>query len=83
MATNLVSKKWHATNPNGGPMEYAVVKATSGPLMLPSDVAQKFDPDFKTHLAKYAKDCGALFNDFAAAFAKLMASGAPQKPCAA
>ena len=46
-------------------------------MMLPSDLALVADPAFRKWVEKYAADEQLFFRDFAAAFAKLLALGAP------
>jgi hypothetical protein len=53
-------------------------------MMLPTDMALKTDPEFRRWAEKYAADEQLFFDDFAAAFAKLLAFGvradAAQRP---
>jgi len=44
-------------------------------MMLPSDIALIEDPKFKVWVEKYAKDKDLFFQDFSAAFAKLISLG--------
>ncbi|CAG8604040.1 217_t:CDS:2 [Funneliformis mosseae] len=44
-------------------------------MMLPADMALVWDPEFKKIVEEYAKDKQAFFNDFAAAFGKLLELG--------
>jgi hypothetical protein len=46
-------------------------------MMLPTDMALREDPAFAPIAQKYADDEAAFFGDFAAAFGKLLALGAP------
>jgi len=70
--TLLVNLKWEPNTVNGK-FQY---KDPSGKLMmLPSDIALIQDEGFKKYVELYAKD-GKKFNeDFASAFAKLLALG--------
>jgi len=66
-------KKWD------GPLQYE--DTDSGELMmLPTDMALKTDPQFNVFATKYAADEALFFSDFADAFAKLVALGAPTAP---
>jgi len=44
-------------------------------MMLPADVALIQDPGFRKYVEIYAKDEQTFFNDFSAAFSKLMELG--------
>ena len=44
-------------------------------MMLPSDLALIQDPEFKKYVEIYAADETLFFNDFAAAFSKLLELG--------
>jgi cytochrome c peroxidase len=46
-------------------------------MMLPSDMVLIADPAFRKWVEAYAADEGLFFKDFAKAFAKLLALGAP------
>jgi len=60
-------KKWD------GPEQY---EDPSGELMmLPTDMALLWDPEFKKFVELYAKDKQAFFKDFAAAYGKLLELG--------
>jgi len=66
-------KKTHNGKPWTGPLQY---EDPSGELMmLPSDMALIWDPKFRPHVEKYAKDEEAFFKDFAMAFKKLLELG--------
>ena len=44
-------------------------------MMLPTDMALKFDPHFSAYVKKYADNVDTFFKDFAAVFAKLLELG--------
>jgi cytochrome c peroxidase len=46
-------------------------------MMLPTDIALIKDKEFKKYAEKYARDSDAFFNDFSAAFVKLLELGVP------
>jgi cytochrome c peroxidase len=74
----LVEEKWtqkktHDGKPWTGPMQY---EAQNGQIMmLPADLWLVEDPEFKKVVELYAKDEQVFFNDFAAAFGKLLELG--------
>ena len=45
--------------------------------MLPTDMALKTDPAFRVHVERYAADEKVFFDEFSAAFSKLLALGTP------
>ena len=47
-------------------------------MMLPADMAFLSDPEFKKIVKEYASNKQAFFNDFAAAFGKLLELGVPR-----
>merc|ERR1711865_315013 len=57
-----------------GPLQFQD-DAGLGLMMLPTDVALKTDPEFLPWVQKYAKDQDLFFEDFDAAFSKLMCNG--------
>jgi len=66
---NWTPKKWE------GPLQY---EDPSGDLMmLPTDLALRDDKDFRVWTEKYAADEKLFFDDFAAAYSKLLALGCP------
>jgi catalase (peroxidase I) len=68
----LLENQWSVKQWNG-PKQYA---DPSGELMmLPADLALRDDPAFRKYVDKYAKDEQAFFNDFAAAWQKLVENG--------
>merc|ERR1719310_1202633 len=73
MNMNWVPKKWD------GPLQYED-EDTGELMMLPTDMALKTDPSFSKYAAMYAKDEALFFEDFANAFSKLIALGAPTAP---
>ena len=76
----LVQETWapklfHEGKPWTGPDQF---EDPSGALMmLPSDMAILWDPEFKKYVQLYADDEDVFFKDFAVAFAKLLALGVP------
>eukprot|EP01038_Epipyxis_sp_PR26KG_P004687 gene4687-6583_t len=78
----LLSEKWtvkktHAGSPWTGPTQY---EAQGGEIMmLPADLALIQDKEFRKYVELYAKDEKAFFDDFAAAFSKLLELGVPFK----
>jgi cytochrome c peroxidase len=66
-------KKTHNGQPWKGPMQYE--DKTGKLMMLPSDLWLLEDKAFKPLVQAYAKDEQLFFNDFAAAFGKLLEMG--------
>lgn len=60
-----------------GPEQYEDVD-TGDLMMLPTDMALKWDDQFKKYVEMYAKDEALFFEDFSDAFAKLIALGAKE-----
>lgn len=56
---------------------------TSTLMMLPTDIALRDDPAFRPHVERYARDEQVFFDEFASAFAKLLALGTPPAGCPA
>ncbi|CAO3632592.1 unnamed protein product [Mucor hiemalis] len=74
----LTSRKWIKKDlPNGG-YQY-VDKNNTDVMMLPAEIAMHADKEFKKYFDLYAKDEGKFFEDFAAAFKKLIELGVPFK----
>lgn len=73
----LMDKEWQPRQWDG-PFQYEDVE-TKSLMMLPSDMALKTDPEFAKHARRYADDEKAFFQDFSAAFAKLLSLNTP--PC--
>jgi len=73
--TLLLSEEW-TPRVWDGPVQYQ--NATGELMMLPTDVALLSDAPFKAHVERYAADSQAFFDEFSAAFAKLMANGVPE-----
>eukprot|EP00750_Incisomonas_marina_P015788 INCI18643.1.p1 GENE.INCI18643.1~~INCI18643.1.p1 ORF type:complete len:598 (+),score=120.47 INCI18643.1:293-2086(+) len=72
--TFLMDKEWTPRKWDG-PLQY---EDPSGKyMMLPTDLALKEDPEFNKFARMYADDEQLFFNDFSAAFAKLMSLGCP------
>jgi cytochrome c peroxidase len=74
----LVEEKWtqkktHQGKAWTGPMQYE--DKTGNLMMLPADLWLVEDKAFKTYVDLYAKDENAFFQDFAAAFSKLLELG--------
>ena len=74
----LLNEKWtvkktHENKPWKGPMQYENKDGTL--MMLPADLALIQDPEFKKYVEIYAADEKLFFNDFAAAFSKLLELG--------
>lgn len=65
-----VKKRWD------GPEQFED-KPTKELMMLPADLALLKDPSFKQWVVAYAEDQDRFFDDFAAAFSKLLALGVP------
>ncbi|GBC07894.1 hypothetical protein RclHR1_07760009 [Rhizophagus clarus] len=74
--TELLGKKW-VDKKWKGPKQY-VDKETGELMMLPADMALIQDKNFRPWVEKYAKDEELFFNDFAAAFHKLLELGVPR-----
>jgi len=75
---NLMFMEWRERKWDG-PQQFEDVD-TGELMMLPTDLALKTDPAFRVFAEQYAKDEALFFNDFAAAFAKLMALGVTKCP---
>jgi cytochrome c peroxidase len=76
----LIEEPWTLkTTHNGakwtGPMQFESRDKTL--MMLPNDIALAQDSEFRKHVETYAKDESAFFNDFAAAFSKMLELGVP------
>jgi cytochrome c peroxidase len=66
-------KKTHKGKPWNGPLQY---EASNGQIMmLPADLWLTQDPEFRKYVELYAKDEAVFFQDFAAAFRKLLELG--------
>lgn len=70
MNLDWVPRKWK------GKMQYTDTES-GRLLMLPTDLALKTDPIFMKYARKYADDEQEFFNDFKAAYAKLLTLGTP------
>jgi len=75
---NLMFMDWKPRQWDG-PLQYEDV-LTGELMMLPTDLCLKTDPQFRVWAEKYANDEQLFFNDFAAAFSKLLHLGAPSHP---
>ncbi len=71
----LVSEKW-TKKIWTGPEQYE--NPDGDLMMLPSDMALLWDPEFAKYVKLYAKDKDAFFNDFSKAFGKLLDLGVPR-----
>jgi len=75
---NLIDLEWKESNRTGDPEKVQYEDVATGKLMmLPTDMALVSDPAFRKWTELYARDEQAFFNDFSAAFAKLLALGCP------
>jgi ankyrin repeat protein len=70
---NLMTLTWKPREWDGK-LQYTDVE-TNELMMLPSDMAVKTDPAFREIAELYAKDQGAFFRDFSAAYSKLLSLG--------
>jgi len=70
---NLMFLEWRPRQWDG-PFQYEDV-LTGELMMLPTDMVLRTDPKFKVFAELYAKDEAAFFNDFGAAFSKLLNLG--------
>ncbi|GKY90772.1 hypothetical protein MPSEU_000050000 [Mayamaea pseudoterrestris] len=76
----LLEERWslkttHNGKPWKGPDQYE--DSTGQLMMLPGDLALIADPEFKKYVMAYAADEALFFKDYAKAFGKLLALGAP------
>merc|ERR1719191_2679970 len=67
---NLLWLEWRPKRWDG-PLQYEDVQ-TSELMMLPTDIALKTDPEFSKFCDMYARDESRFFEDFAAAYSKLL-----------
>jgi len=75
---NLMHKEWRERNWEG-PRQFEDVE-TGKLMMLPTDMALRTDPAFRKYAEIYANDEKTFFEDFAKAFAKLLAAGTNPPP---
>ena len=75
---NLMTKDWVPRDWDG-PLQYTD-KESQTLTMLPSDLALKEDPAFAVYASKYAADEKLFFDDFKAAFEKLLSLGTAAAP---
>jgi len=75
---NLMYMEWRERKWDG-PQQFEDVD-TGELMMLPTDMALKTDPKFRVFAEQYAKDEALFFNDFSAAFAKLLTVGVTKCP---
>ncbi|KAF5637072.1 heme-binding peroxidase [Fusarium sp. NRRL 25303] len=74
----LLSEKWtEKTVPESGVTQFSSVDPDTEEelMMLPTDIALTTDPEFSKYVRLYAEDKELFFNDFKAAFAKLLELG--------
>lgn len=74
----LLSEKWtEKTVPESGVTQFSSVDPDTEEelMMLPTDMALTTDPEFSKYVRLYAEDKEMFFNDFKAAFAKLLELG--------
>ncbi|KAL5593506.1 hypothetical protein FOBRF1_012608 [Fusarium oxysporum] len=74
----LLSEKWtEKTVPESGVTQFSSVDPDTEEelMMLPTDMALTTDPEFSKYVRLYADDKELFFNDFKAAFAKLLELG--------
>ncbi|KAF5610252.1 heme-binding peroxidase [Fusarium subglutinans] len=74
----LLSEKWtEKTVPESGVTQFSSVDPDTEEelMMLPTDMALTTDPEFSKYVRLYAEDKELFFNDFKAAFAKLLELG--------
>lgn len=74
----LLSEKWtEKTVPESGVTQFSSVDPDTEEelMMLPTDMALTTDPEFSKYVRLYAEDKEVFFNDFKAAFAKLLELG--------
>jgi len=75
---NLIYMEWRPKT-WAGPLQFEDVE-TGELMMLPTDMALKTDPQFRVYAELYARDQEVFFNDFGAAFSKLLALGTAKVP---
>ena len=70
----LLEEEW-SEKAWSGPRQFENAKTGADVMMLPSDIALIQDRKMKRYVEAYAADEKVFFNDFAAAFTKLMELG--------
>jgi len=75
---NLMNLEWKIKQWDG-PVQFVDVQ-TEELMMLPTDMALKSDPEFRKYAELYANNEEKFFEDFSAAFAKLISLGCPEQP---
>lgn len=73
----LFNEKWHQRKWDG-PIQLQD-KSTKSLMMLMTDWSLTTDKNFRKYAQKYAEDEQAFFDDFSAAFSKLLELGVPEK----
>ena len=76
---NLLNLTWQKRQWDG-PEQFEDAE-TQDLMMLPSDLALLDDPAYKKWVETYAADENKFFDDFAAAFSKLLSLGCPEAAC--
>jgi catalase (peroxidase I) len=74
----LINEEWKEKKWNG-PLQYVNSDDEDALMMLPTDMALIWDPEFKKYVDVYAKDNEKFFKDFSAAFSKLLELGVPRQ----
>jgi hypothetical protein len=74
---NLMGLEWKVKKWDG-PLQYVDV-LTEELMMLPTDMALRTDDKFRVWAELYARDEQAFFDDFAAAYARLISLGCPSR----
>lgn len=73
---NLLEIDWQPKEWAG---KFQYTDPTDTLVMLPTDLALTQDPEFRKYVERYAADEQAFFDDFAAAYGKLMMLGCPDE----
>jgi hypothetical protein len=71
---NLIEIQWKPKNWEG---KFQYTDPTDTLIMLPTDIALIEDAEFRVHVERYAADQELFFQEFAAAYGKLMCLGCP------
>ncbi|CAB4415092.1 unnamed protein product [Rhizophagus irregularis] len=72
----LLKKNWSTKELDNGLKQFK--DENDRIMMLPADMAFRTDPEFRKIVEEYANDKETFFNDFAAAFGKLLELGVPR-----
>lgn len=73
---NLVDIEWKPKDWDG---KFQYTDPTDTLVMLPTDIALIEDPIFREHVERYAADQQVFFDEFSAAYGKLMCLGCPSE----